>query len=484
MSRVTGVSPEISLLGFNNDINTLERAVKERVFFVKRDGQFAEPPTPDPGHFAATMHPVRTLLSKYLPRTTPLSLPSVVETFRGRKKQIYQQALESLMRRSVSQKDAEVKVFVKYEKTDFTSKKDPVPRVISPRDPRYNLELAAFLRKVEEPIFESLSHLFEGFRTVFKGINAAESGKCMFDLWSQFKRPVAVGLDASRFDQHVSRQALEWEHSLYPLCFPKAYHKRLGRLLSWQVKNTCRGYTNDGKLKYTKEGGRMSGDMNTSLGNCILMCSMIKQYADTRGVRVLLANNGDDCVVFMEQEDLARFSAGLDQWFTAMGFTMTVEEPVYNFEEIEFCQTHPVYTGPGFGDYIMMRHPRRAISKDSVSLHRFQSDRQYRGWLDAVGTGGLSMTGGLPVFQEFYRCYQRYGAPHRQPVQAQSWGVRSLQKGMVRSYGPVSPASRYSFWLAFGITPDEQLLLEDYYRKFSLDSAPRDGLVFRPRELM
>ncbi len=484
MSRVTRVSPEISLKGFNNDIDTLERAVKERVFFVKgRDG-FEEPPRPAENYFARTMLPVYNKLLPHLPKTVPLSPQAFVETFRGRKRQIYQQARDSLLARSVSPKDAEVKVFVKYEKTDFTTKRDPVPRVISPRNPRYNVEIGVFLRQVEEPIFESLSHLFEGFRTVFKGMNAATSGKCMFDLWSQFKRPVAVGLDASRFDQHVSRQALEWEHSIYPHCFPKAYHKRLGRLLSWQVMNVCKGYTQDGKLKYTKEGGRMSGDMNTSLGNCILMCSMIKQYADTRGVRVLLANNGDDCVVFMESEDLERFSQGLDEWFVALGFNMTVEPPCYNFEEIEFCQTHPVYAGPGYGDYIMMRHPKRAISKDSVSLHRFQSDRQYRGWLDAVGTGGLAMTGGLPVFQEFYRSYQRWGSPYKQHVQAQSWGVRRLQQGMVRTYGPVSAQSRYSFWLAFGVTPDEQLVMEDFYRRVDLDSTPRDVIEYRPFELM
>jgi len=318
---------------------------------------------------------------------------------------------------------------------------------------------------------------------VFKGMNAAESGERMFALWSSFKNPVAIGLDASRFDQHVSKQALEWEHSIYPLCFAKPYRKRLEKLLSWQVTNTCRGYTEDGKLKYTKLGGRMSGDMNTSLGNCILMCSMIKQYSIVRGVRTLLANNGDDCVVFMEADDLQRFSCGLDGWFRSLGFNMTVEPPCYQFEEIEFCQTHPVYVGPNADSYLMVRHPKWAIAKDTMSIHPFNNEAQYKGWLDAVGTGGLAMTGQIPVFQDFYSAYQRYGSPtkyDRSSALAQSWGVRRLGLGMTRSYGPILPETRASFYWAFGVTPDEQIVLEEFYRSVRLDSTYREEVEFQP----
>jgi hypothetical protein len=474
----------MELSGFNNDIDTLERAVKERVFFVKGKSGFEEPPRPKGDHFSTVMAETNALLTRALPYTTPMSPREFVETFRGAKRKLYEEAAESLLSRSVTRKDSEVKVFVKYEKTDYTRKSDPVPRVISPRNPRYNVELGCFLRPIEERIFHSLSQLFEGKKTVFKGMNAADSGRRMFDLWSSFRNPVAVGLDASRFDQHVSTQALKWEHQQYPKCFPKSYHKKLNKLLGWQLKNTCRGYTEDGKLKYTKEGGRMSGDMNTSLGNCILMCSMIKQYSLCRGVRVLLANNGDDCVVFMEASDLGRFSQGLDEWFRAMGFNMTVEPPCYTFEEIEFCQTHPVYVGPEVDDYLMVRHPKWAIAKDTMSIHGFQNDAQLLAWLDAVGTGGLAMTGGVPVFQDFYRTYCRYGSRGKTHYHAQSWGVRSLQQGMVRKYGDVLPETRASFYWAFGVTPDEQVELEQFYRNCVLDCNERDTLTFQPIEVL
>jgi len=480
MVRLSGISPEMRLSGFNNTIDTLERAVKERVFFVKGKNGFEEPPRPVGDYFAEKLLPVKELLVRNLPFTTPLSPQAFAETFRGAKRRVYDEAVASLSIKSVTQQDSHVKVFVKYEKTDYTRKSDPVPRVISPRDPRYNVEVGCFLRPIEERIFESLASLFENKKTVFKGMNAADSGRKMFDLWSSFTNPVAIGLDASRFDQHVSEQALVWEHQLYPLCFPKPYRKKLERLLSWQVKNTCKGYTEDGKLKYTKVGGRMSGDMNTSLGNCILMCSMIKQYSLDRGVRTLLANNGDDCVVFMEAKDLERFSFGLDGWFRALGFNMTVEEPCHTFEEIEFCQTHPIYVGPGHDDYLMVRHPKWAIAKDTMCVNGFQTNRQYLAWLDAVGTGGLAMTGGVPIFQDFYRTYCSFGVRGDTHYHAQSWGVRSLQKNMVRSYSPVSPQTRASFYWAFGVSPDEQLVMEDFYSKVRLDQHYRDDVEFQP----
>jgi len=480
MSRISGISPPMKLSSFNSDINTLERAVKERVFFVKGKDGFEQPPRPAANYFERALAQTMSLLESHLPKTAPLSINACVETFRGPKRRIYEAAAESLEVKPLTQADSHVNVFVKYEKTDYTRKSDPVPRVISPRDPRFNINLACYLRPIEEKIFESLSQLFEGHRTVFKGMNAAESGQAMFGMWSSFKNPVAVGLDASRFDQHVSEDALKWEHTVYPKCFPPQYRARLEKLLSWQLTNKCSGYTKDGKLQYTLKGGRMSGDMNTSLGNCILMCCMIKQFSLDQGVRTLLANNGDDCVVFMEASDLERFSRGLDEWFRAMGFNMVDEPPCYTFEEIEFCQTHPVYVGPEPSSYIMVRHPKWAIAKDTTSLYSFDSMKQYRGWLDAVGTGGLAMTGGVPVFQEFYASYLRHASPHKTQHHAQSWGVRALQQGMVRSYGPISPETRASFYWAFGVLPDEQCVLEDFYKRVDLDSKQRESFEFQP----
>jgi hypothetical protein len=43
----------------------------------------------------------------------------------------------------------------------------------------------------------------------------------------------------------------------------------------------------------------------------------------------------------------------------------------------------------------------------------------------------------------------------------------------------ISPCVRLSFWRAFGILPDEQMVMERLYRdqKFHIDGIPRDASV-------
>jgi hypothetical protein len=467
--RVSKVGRDVDIVPFNNDIQTLQRAVVERVFTVKSDGKFVRPPRPANGHFSRTMTSVWGLLKKVLPSTAPISHDEFVESYKGRKKDVYRKALEEIRAtESNLENDSRLNVFVKFEKTDHTSKKDPVPRVISPRDPKFNIRVGRYLKPLEERLFKSLGKLF-GHKTVIKGVNASRSAELLKEKWDMFRNPVAIGLDASRFDQHVSLDALRWEHNVYLKCFPQRKHKeRLARLLKLQELNHCSGYTPDGKLEYNVVGTRMSGDMNTSLGNCVLMCSMIKAYLLSKGIDGQLANNGDDCVVFIESSDLSLFSEGLYDWFLALGFNMAIEEPVYEFDQIEFCQTKPVFDG---SSWVMCRNPHTAINKDSVMLKPFSSAKEFKGWLDAVGTGGLAMAGQLPVFQEVYRTYQRCGMKRKISEELLPWSFTNMSKGMNRRYGDVHPAARASFYWAFDITPDEQLALESYYANLLIGSS-------------
>lgn len=481
--RVSGVSPDIDIVPFNHKLTTLERAVKERVFFVKSlsgDGSLVPPPRPAPGVFSSRLEATRSVLKTFLPSTAPVSYQQFVDSYRGRKKTVYENALKEMrLGNSTLEEDAKVKVFIKFEKTDRTTKADPVPRVISPRNPKYNLRLGRFLKPLEERVFKSLGKLF-GHRTVMKGMDVAQVAKVMKEKWDMFSDPVAVGLDASRFDQHVSVDALKWEHSIYRDCFKRKGDKeKLQRYLDLQLNNHCTGYAEDGKLEYTTEGTRMSGDMNTSLGNCVLMCSMIHAYLAHVGVKGQLANNGDDCVVFMERRDLAKFSEQCFAWFLDMGFNMAIEPAVDEFENIEFCQCKPVTDGTLWR---MCRNPRTAIAKDAVLLHSNVSENFFRLWLDAVGQGGLSIAGGMPIFQSFYQMCVRNGiTQYRSKVSGQGlrvslghsnellpWFMREMDlKGNERAR-PITATCRASFWQAYGVTPDEQIALESYYDKLTI----------------
>jgi len=496
-TRINNISPNVVVQPFNNDIATLERAVLERVFNVKHDdGSFGPPPKPAPGVFSGRMVNVLNQLRPFLPSTAPMTFDEFVDSFKGRKKRRYAEALKQLRETGSSvSEDAKVQVFVKYEKTDRTSKADPVPRVISPRDPKFNLRVGRYLRPIEEKLFDSLGELF-GHRTVFKGMDNTTVATTLREKWDMFRKPVAIGLDASRFDQHVSLDALKFEHSVYPLCFEyKTDRNKLRSLLKHQLVNRCSGYTADGSLKYEIEGTRMSGDMNTSLGNCVLMCMMIKAYSDAVGVVTQLANNGDDCVVFMEEKDLGKFSFGLKRWFMEMGFNMQVEAPSYEFEHIEFCQTRPVFDG---SEWVMSRNPLTAIIKDSVMLKNPDSyHMMFPLWMKSVGVGGIKLAGKLPIFQSFYKMYERSGADsYRRGKGSRGkqrfadslsedllpWYMREHQISGSRTVGEISPECRASFYTAWGVTPCEQIALESYYDAMTLSQSIREG-EFEPRSV-
>lgn len=462
--RFSRLANEIVISPFNHNFRNLKRAVTERVFLVKEEGRFVSPPRPK--HFVEGLGKVPSILRSLLPSTTPWTHAQFVASCKGRKKERYQKAYDSLYERGpVVDSDAKVEVFIKYEKTDVTSKADPVPRVISPRSFRFNLELGRYLKKLEPKIFKRLGRLF-GTPTVIKGYNAYKSASLLKQKWDMFRDPVAVGLDASRFDQHVSVDALKYEHSVYLDCFPIRKHKeKLAKLLKMQLRNECVGYAPDGVLRYTVEGTRMSGDINTSLGNCILMCTMIRAYLLEKGIDAQLANNGDDCVVFMDRSDLETFSSGCFDWFYGMGFNMKIEAPVYEFEHVEFCQTKPIFDG---NRWIMVRSPKAVLSKDTTMLMPYQSVKQLKNWMYAVGQGGLRMTGGLPLMQNLYHLYVRNGKPGTIVKDYMSWYARHLSEGMDRDFSPVSAEARDSFHTAFGITPDEQEEYEGYFDNMTI----------------
>nr|UQB76159.1 RNA polymerase [Flumine tombus-like virus 9] len=476
--RVAGVAPDVEIKPFINSLDTLLRGVAERVFYVKSGEEFVRPPRPKPGHFDRTLQGVVGQLETLLPSTAPCSHQHFVDAYSGRKRQSYQKALDDLRAgRNSLESDAMLRVFVKYEKTDWTNKLDPVPRIISPRDPRFNIRLGRYLKPLEKKIFRSIKKLF-GHETVIKGFNAVRSAAILREKWDMFHDPVAVGLDAMRFDQHVGIDALKCEHRVYLKCFRQRKHRvRLAKILAKQLVNRCYGRTEDGVVEYSIEGTRMSGDMNTSLGNCLLMCLLIKAFADEKSVRISLANNGDDCQIFMERCELEHFMDGLNDWFLGMGFNMKVEDPVFEFDQVEFCQTNPVFDGD---IWIMCRNPHNAIVKDSVMLKSWDSPGLFRGWLDAVGTGGLALAGGLPIFQELYALYVRSGERRVVSQDLIPWNLRCMKEGLNRGYGSVSPEARASFYWAFNVTPDEQECLEQYYARLGIVSAP--GL-YSPRSV-
>lgn len=459
--RLFGFGPKLVWGIHDNNKTNLMRGLIERVFRVEVEDELGRRLVPPPRptvDFGAQLVRFRERLRRWLPVTAPVDYDTFVGYYSGRQRTIYANAADSLRSTPVRRQDATVKTFVKAEKINLTKKPDPAPRVIQPRDPRYNVAVGVYLKPIEKLVYRAIAKVWGG-PTVLK-MNASQQGQAIREMWDSFHDPVAIGLDASRFDQHVSAQALEWEHSIYGLMFRGHELQELRRLLQWQIDNRGVAYLADAKVRYNVMGCRMSGDMNTSMGNCLLMSAMVWALTDQLGISARLANNGDDCVVIMERAQEQRFLAAVPGYFAGLGFTMKVEAPVYQFEHIEFCQTRPVWHPTG---WIMTRDPRIAVSKDLTTL--LDVELGYTAYCQAVGTCGLRMTGGMPVFQEFYNSMLVVGTTSKLPEHPlMKGGFAMLSSGMKLGYSDVHPQTRASFCFAFGILPDEQEALEAWLR--------------------
>lgn len=457
-------------LGVNNaDISTLECALLERMYYCDVKGEFVEPPPVTTGAYTTRLATFTQKLRRRLPHLTPISLDEVVEMYQGRKKTIYRNAMLRYELEGLTRKHGYLNCFVKLEKVN--PKK--APRCIQPRNPVYNVKMATYIKPLEHRLYHAIDKVFGDGPTVIKGYNVDRIGSILRGKWRSFRKPVALGLDAIKFDMHVSAEALGWEHSIYNHIYRC---KQLAEMLKWQIDNRGYGWCKDGMLRYRVKGRRASGDMNTALGNCLIMCGLVYEYALFKGVEIKLANNGDDCVIFMESEDLERFTEGLEEWFLEMGFRMAAEAPVYELSKIEFCQMHPIEFNDG--TCRMIRNIPVALRKDTLCTMSLPNAKALRGWLTAVGKGGLALTGGTPVVQNLYRKFVELGEGTETKVGveiARNSGLYLLAKGVNEHFAEPSCEVRAQVHAAWDITPDEQVALEKYiddYRIAPFESVP------------
>jgi len=473
LRRIELVSPDSNMGINNNDIGTIECALLERMYFCKVDGVFVAPPVPNGKVVRQRLKVFKEQVLSIMRKPSRLSPLQVVEMYSGRKRTIYGNALKSLDETPLCRRDSVSIAFVKNEMVDLSK----APRIIQPRNPRYNLMLGTYIKGIEHRIYRAIDRICGG-PTVMKGYNVVEVGNIIRSTWESFAAPVAVGLDATKFDMHVSETMLGWEHSYYKRMYPR--DQELNLLLDWQMNNLGSAYADDGHLKYSVRGRRFSGDMNTALGNVLLMCNMVHAYCDARKVNARFINNGDDVVVFMESRDLCRFQNGLKDWFFQLGFRMTVEEPVFELPKVEFCQMRPIRVGD---DCVMVRNIPTAMIKDSKITNAITRERELQAWLTAVGECGLAIAGGVPVLQELYQCYLRNGAGVRTRVGESmnfQTGMRFMSRGVKLGYKQIEDKTRYDVYVAWDITPDEQRGLEEHYANLTIGY---DGSVVDPEPL-
>jgi len=474
--RAGHVAASIGVAAFGKGIDNVVGGMKERVFYVDSSGT---PPPPCSRDVEACSHIVDRLVG-IVGHCSRVSGDEFIRTRSGSKRLMYQKARDNLMKRPTTLGElAKLQFFTKTESTLWV--KEQVPRIVSPRSFGFNYLLGKYLRPVEHKVFDALGELFLGLPVVAKGMTQLRKGSLIADKL----RPgwVAVGLDASRFDQTIRKELLSLEHSVYEKIYTGDHLLR--SLLRQQLNNKGTAWCRDGVVHASIGAMRCSGDQNTSLGNCILSCLLARLYFDEHHIDGDVLNDGDDLIMFLPETHLHQLS-DLGEWYGHWGLRMKVEEPAYVPEQVEFCQSRPVWTPDG---YLLVRNVHKALNTDYAGGPRVQRMEDYLVHLRSVGVCGLALAAGVPIYQSFYGMGVRCGRTGKFTSELAGihyqarieWGA-----GRSATARPIHWRTRDSFWMAFGVSPSVQESLENWYdnASFSRQDVSEERYILNSKEII
>lgn len=373
----------------------------------------------------------------------------------------YLQAEESLLLDGpVRSSDVRVRAFLKAEKRrcDALAK----PRMIFPRSPRYNLHLASWLKPFEHWLWGNLkSGVVCGTgnsRVCAKGLNATQRGNLIVRKMRQIPDCVVFEVDARAFEAHVELWQLLQEHSIYERAYPGCADLKIA--LNRQLRNF--GVTSNG-LKFVREGGRMSGDYNTGMGNTLVMLAVVTGVMSQLGIKLWdTLVDGDNALLFFPRSDLSFVCANFQSVALEIsGHEMVLESPTSVVEEVRFGQSAPVWVK---GGWQMVRDWKKVVSQSTSSHSHLREPRYRREFLRGVACCEAFLADGVPILWSFTRrlMEQTEGISAFRLHGLRDYEVLGVPLSALRQTYPTEPdlRSRLSFELAFGVGVSEQLILE------------------------
>jgi hypothetical protein len=248
-------------------------------------------------------------------------------------------------------------------------------------------------------------------------------------------------------------------------------------MLKCQLTNRCKTQTGYG---YKVKGGRMSGDMNTALGNCLLMVIMCFAYMLSLMIKFEVLDDGDDVLVFFERIHLKKVIDTCHAAFLSFGQEVKVENIAYKLEEIVFCQARPVKIE---GSWVMVSDWRKIISQSTCGTRFWQEPKTRVDMAYSVGQCLLALYPGVPVIQTYAQHLCSFGGKMNPMIHDTDWMWKVKPTGtrwLLGTLGPepVTADSRDSFHKAYGVDALEQMLLEEIILSWKIPTgeAPDTGL--------
>lgn len=406
----------------------------------------------------------------------PVSSAEYIDSMPSQKQKLYRAREQTAMQTRIDDKNSfKVKANIKAEKKPV--KVDFIARIFGAYDIVVNILTGRFLKPLEHGIFHGINRTFQNLTgghefTVLKGMNAEEKARVIAEKWAMFGEPLAIELDCTHFDKHINSTLLRSEHSLYYRFYHGAQRRELKRLLSYQIDVDWEARSDDGyKLNYSTRGGRVSGCVNTAMGNISVMCQVFYTYAhllSQMGIKFEYVNEGDDCFFIIEKRYRPLLPNIFDH-FIRFGLQVRIENEVTDIHKISFCQTSPMFIN---GRWVMIRPPKTVFFKDLCQI-QYLNLETYQKWMHEVGVGGSILNAGVPVFSVFYMKLVEWGSKNGELPNALKndmaySGLWSLIKNMSVVSNEITSQNRFEFFLATGITSEMQILLETKFANANL----------------
>nr|WDS50672.1 MAG: nonstructural protein [Riboviria sp.] len=395
-------------------------------------------------------------------RTTP---ENVIAHKTGKLKRRYELAFLALRTKGWQRRYGNVSMFLKHDKDLEWTITDKVPRCVQHRHPCYTAKLATWLYPIEQYIFRG-SRLQRKIETaVFaKSHDSFMKAQRLLAMRRWADDTLFIELDHSRWDAHMSIKMLQKEHLTYLKL--ASNDPELRELLDMQIINRARSHNG---TRYISAGKRMSGDLNTGLGNSImnyvvLLWATRKIPSDAYEIYL----DGDDSVIAMNRH----YRHLLDTDFAKIGMTTKIEQEQTLLQRVGFCQSKPIRTGAGIR---MVREPVRAITRMMFSPQKYNDSGWYR-YMRGVAECERNCNRGVPIMQVLADTLLKQ-LPTTKALDADVMPEDYLLRmKLERDPGPVEVTNdaRFDFYLAFGLSADEQR----YYERVISNTDFRPQLEF------
>lgn len=375
--------------------------------------------------------------------------------YTGLKKQRYLNAAQSLATIPLSRRDNYITAFVKSEKVQDGAKD---PRVIQFRSPRYSCAIAGYLKGMEHSLYSLRGDgkFLPRGKLIAKGCTPLSRGHHIRKAWESMRNPVQLALDCSRFDAHVTTDTLRVEHAVYEQVIKDPYFTQIIR---WQAINNGRAYdrATGQYFAYKAHGKRMSGDMNTALGNCVLMLLFLVDAMRQLKVPVSkyrIFDDGDDCALFVEEEYAQTVVANITEVFRQYGQELKVDAVERVFERVTLCGCRPILTDQG---WMMLLDPKRLLGKMSCVRAGGANPKHYF----AIGECTAYTYPGIPIVEDCARFLMRTGKPGARPTNAYEYD-RMLADKVRKQVTKYTGSLELGLLKSWDITPEEI----DHYRRW------------------